>query len=74
MHPLVYKWAREMPDSNAGEQYICCEAAASLISSSVKFEQNDEELMRHLLPHVDEVRKEQDRLEQHIMNSRKARV
>ena len=74
MHPLVHKWAREMSDSNAGEQYIWCEAAASLISFSVKFEQNDEEFMRHLLPHVDEVRKEQQRLEQHIMNSRKARV
>lgn len=74
MHPLVHKWAREMPDSNAREQFIWCEAAASLISSSVNFERNDEELMRHLLPHVDEVRKEQDRLEQHIMNSRKARV
>lgn len=62
-----------MPDSNADEQYIWCEAAASLISFSVKFEQNDEEFMRHLLPLVDEVRKEQERLEQHIMNSRKAR-
>ncbi|KAK4610732.1 hypothetical protein CLAFUR4_14082 [Fulvia fulva] len=74
MHPLVHQWARFSINSQIGEQHVWCEAAATLVSSCVLIGPNDEELLKQLLPHVDEVRRSQEDLAKQILDKRLARV
>ncbi|KAK5110685.1 hypothetical protein LTR85_000746 [Meristemomyces frigidus] len=74
MHPLVHRWAQEMLGMKVGEQYLWCEAAATLLCNCVYLGQEDEELLRQLLPHVDAVRKEQAMIEKRIKDKRMARI
>lgn len=70
MHPLVQRWAREGHGSRAGEQYVWCHAAATMISSGiVSHESNSSEsqgLMRQLWPHVRVIEQQLDVLQQRI--------
>jgi len=74
MHPLVHRWAQELLGMRVGEQYLWCEAAATLLCNCVYIGQEDEELLRELLPHVDEVRREQAMIEKRIKDNRMARI
>ncbi|KAK4899558.1 hypothetical protein LTR27_003291 [Elasticomyces elasticus] len=72
MHPLVHRWAREGLSTRFGEQLVWCEAAATLITNCVVIGQEDEEVMKYLLPHVDEVSKHQATLEDRMRENRRA--
>lgn len=74
MHPLVHKWAQEMIETKVGEQYLYCEAATTLLCDCVYLQNVDEELLRQLLPHVDEVRKAQAKLDERIKDNRMSRM
>ena len=74
MHPLVHKWAREMIETKIGEQYLYCEAAATLLCDCIYLQQADEDLLRQLLPHVDHVRTAQAKLEKRIVDNRMSRM
>ena len=75
MHPLVHRWARDSLSLSIAEQYVWCECAAILLSSCVVIGgDNSDELMRHLLPHVDEVRARQGILEERTRHERMARL
>ena len=74
MHPLIHKWAQEMIKMQIGEQYLWCEAAATMLCNCVFIGQINEELLRQLLPHVDEVRKEQAKIEKRIKDKRMERM
>ena len=75
MHPLVHKWARESLSTSIAEQYVWCECAATLLASCVVIGgENSDELMRRLVPHVDQVRKYQSALEERMRHERMARL
>ncbi len=76
MHPLVHTWAQEKieREGQTGEQYVWCEAAATLLCNCVLLGQDDEEMMRMLLPHVDHVRREHKKLEKRIQDKRMSRM
>ena len=71
IHPLVHKWARERPDISIAEQGIWSEAAAVLLSHCILIPplgntREDEDIRKHLLPHVDHVRECQASIEQRM--------
>ena len=74
MHPLIHKWAQEMIKMQICEQYLWCEAAATMLCSCVIIGQVNENLLRQLLPHVDEVRKGQAKIEKRIKDKRMERM
>ncbi len=74
MHPLVHKWAHDIQFERAVEQHVWCEAAASLICNCIVLRQEDDELRRQLVPHVDAVKDAQAKIEERIKDKRLART
>ena len=79
IHPLVHKWARERPNISIAEQGIWSEAAAVLLSHCILIPplgntREDEDIRKHLLPHVDHVRECQASIEQRMRDKRMARM
>ncbi|KFY40867.1 hypothetical protein V495_05209 [Pseudogymnoascus sp. VKM F-4514 (FW-929)] len=61
MHPLIHTWVRERPQNKIGEQAIWYEAAITTLAQRVLIppfgtSEEDEEMKRDLLPHVDQAR------------------
>ena len=79
LHPLVHKWARERPDMSIAEQGVWSEAAATLLTHCILLPPlgqttEDEDIRKHLLPHVDHVRECQVSIEQRMRDKRMARM
>lgn len=79
MHPLVHRWAREVPGMKIWEQGIWSEAAAELLSRCILLPPlgntlQDEELRKDLLPHVDSVRCLQNTIRQRSEDKRQSRM
>jgi tetratricopeptide (TPR) repeat protein len=60
MHPLVHWWARER--MSLAEQAIWCQSACNVLARAILIppldvEESDKELRRHMLPHIEHVRK-----------------
>ncbi|KAL9127016.1 MAG: hypothetical protein Q9217_004031 [Psora testacea] len=61
MHPLVHKWVRDRPQMSTAEQSMWCQLAATLLAQCILLpplgaSEEDEDLRRDLLPHLDQVR------------------
>jgi hypothetical protein len=68
MHPLVHTWLRERPQMATAEQAVWCEAANTILAQSVLLPplgltEEDEMLLRDLLPHVGHTRKCHERIQ-----------
>ncbi|KAJ6202096.1 tetratricopeptide repeat domain-containing protein, partial [Bipolaris maydis] len=79
MHPLVHKWARERPGMSIAAQGVWAEAAAMLLSHCILIPplgntEEEEEVRKHILPHVDHVRQCQQSIEQRMRDKRMARM
>ncbi|RMZ68170.1 tetratricopeptide repeat domain-containing [Pyrenophora seminiperda CCB06] len=79
MHPLVHKWARERPGMSNAAQGVWAEAAATLLSHCILIPplgntEDEEEVRKYILPHVDHVRKCQQSIEKRIRYKRIARM
>lgn len=62
MHPLIHWWARER--MSLAEQAICCQSACNVLARAILIppldvEESDKELRRHMLPHIEHVRKQE---------------
>ena len=60
MHPLVHKWVRDRPQMSTAEQAMWCQLTATLLAQCILLPplgptEQDEDLRRELLPHLDEV-------------------
>ncbi|KAL1798238.1 hypothetical protein ACET3X_002275 [Alternaria dauci] len=79
MHPLVHKWARERPGMSVAAQAAWSEAAATLLSHCVLIPplgntEEEEDVRKYILPHVDHVRQCQQSIEQRMRDKRMARM
>jgi tetratricopeptide (TPR) repeat protein len=79
MHPLVHKWARERPGMSIAAQGVWAEAAAMLLSHCILIPplgntEEEEEVRKYILPHVDHVRQCQQSIEQRMRDKRMARM
>jgi len=79
MHPLVHKWARERPGMSIAAQGVWSEAAATLLSHCILIPplgntEEEEEVRKYILPHVDHVRQCQQSIEQRMRDKRMARM
>jgi tetratricopeptide (TPR) repeat protein len=75
IHPLVHIWARERPLTRVAEQAIWCQAAANVLSRCILIKpppellELDEQLRRDILPHVDHVRRCQERIRSRLADN-----
>ncbi|KAI1510557.1 Tetratricopeptide repeat domain-containing protein [Pyrenophora tritici-repentis] len=79
MHPLVHKWARERPGMSIAAQAVWAEAAVMLLSHCILIPplgntEEEEEVRKYILPHVDHVRQCQQSMEQRMRDKRMARM
>jgi len=79
MHPLVHKWARERPGMSVAAQAVWSEAAAMLLSHCILIPplgntEEEEDVRKYILPHVDHVRQCQQSIEQRMRDKRMARM
>ena len=79
MHPLIHKWIRERPQMSIAERALCCQAAVNLLNQSIPLppfgvEESEVAFRRQLLPHVDAVRRQQEKLQKSFDDNRKLRL
>ena len=75
MHPLVHTWIRERPQMRTRAQAVWCEAARQIISRCVLLPplslmvDHKIDLIRRLLPHVNAVRENQDKIDREFRSN-----
>ena len=79
MHPLVHKWARERPGMSIAAKGVWAKAAVMLLSHCILIPplgntEEEEEVWKYILPHVDHVRQCQQSIEQRMRDKRMARM
>jgi hypothetical protein len=79
MHPLVHTWVRERPQMRARMQAVWCEAALQTLSRCVLIPPLNQsvdphgDLARKLLPHMNSVRRLQQKIEEEFISNRDKR-
>lgn len=78
MHLLVHTWVRERPETSTAEQAVWCHAAATTLTQCILLPplantEADEDFRRDLMPHVDHVRRSQQKIQNRILSNQKRR-
>jgi tetratricopeptide (TPR) repeat protein len=78
MHLLVHTWVRERPETSTAEQAVWCHAAATTLTQCILLPplantEAGEDFRRDLLPHVDHVRRCQQKIQTRILSNQKRR-
>ena len=78
MHPLIHKWVRERPQMRTAEQGIWCRAATNILAQCIPLpplgtSHTEQELRRHLTPHLDHVLRCEEEFQAKLRDGRKTR-
>ena len=78
MHPLVHKWVRDRPQMKTAEQALWCQLTSTFLAQCILLpplggSEEDENLRRDLMPHLDHVRVEEAKINKVLASNLQAR-